>query len=30
MGELRGFLEYDRIQEEDIKPEERVKNYNEF
>jgi len=30
MGEIRGFLEYDRIQEEDIKPEERVKNYKEF
>ncbi|CAL67861.1 glutamate synthase subunit beta [Christiangramia forsetii] len=30
MGEIRGFLEYDRIQEEDIKPAERVKNYNEF
>lgn len=30
MGEIRGFLEYERIQEEDIKPEERVKNYKEF
>ncbi len=30
MGEIRGFLEYDRIQEENIKPEERVKNYKEF
>ena len=30
MGELRGFLEYDRKNEEDIKPEERVKNYKEF
>lgn len=30
MGEIRGFLEYDRIEEEDIKPEERVKNYKEF
>lgn len=30
MGELRGFLEYERIDEEDIKPEERVKNYKEF
>lgn len=30
MGELRGFLEYDRIDEENIKPEDRVKNYNEF
>ena len=30
MGELRGFLEYDRKEEEDIKPEDRVKNYKEF
>ncbi|MDX1761352.1 MAG: glutamate synthase subunit beta [Christiangramia sp.] len=30
MGELRGFLEYERKQEEDIRPEERVKNYKEF
>ena len=30
MGELRGFLEYDRKNEEDIKPEERVKHYKEF
>lgn len=30
MGELRGFLEYERVEEENIQPEERVKNYNEF
>ncbi|WP_026932611.1 glutamate synthase subunit beta [Christiangramia echinicola] len=30
MGELRGFLEYDRKEEDDIRPEERLKNYKEF
>ncbi|MCP9201611.1 glutamate synthase subunit beta [Gramella sp. GC03-9] len=30
MGELRGFLEYERKEEEDIKPQDRVKNYKEF
>ncbi|MBT8319271.1 MAG: glutamate synthase subunit beta [Gramella sp.] len=30
MGEIRGFLEYDRKEEENIKPEERVNNYKEF
>jgi glutamate synthase (NADPH) small chain len=30
MGELRGFLEYDRKEEENIKPEDRVKNHREF
>lgn len=30
MGQIRGFLEYDRVDEENIKPEERIKNYKEF
>ena len=30
MGKLRGFLEYDRINEETIAPKERIGNYNEF
>ena len=30
MGEIRGFLEYERKDEENILPEERIKNYNEF
>ncbi|MUP47560.1 glutamate synthase subunit beta [Gramella sp. BOM4] len=30
MGELRGFLEYERKEEENIVPEERVRNYKEF
>ncbi|TRO62877.1 glutamate synthase subunit beta [Christiangramia sabulilitoris] len=30
MGELRGFLEYERKEEENIKPEERIQNYKEF
>ena len=30
MGEIRGFLEYERTNEENILPEERVKNYKEF
>ncbi|APG61100.1 glutamate synthase subunit beta [Christiangramia salexigens] len=30
MGEIRGFLEYDRVDEDKIKAEERVENYKEF
>ena len=30
MGKLRGFLEYDRIDEANIAVEDRVKNYKEF
>ncbi|WP_026915089.1 glutamate synthase subunit beta [Christiangramia portivictoriae] len=30
MGEIRGFLEYERKDEERILPEDRIKNYNEF
>lgn len=30
MGELRGFIEYDRKTEETIDPNERIKNYKEF
>ncbi len=30
MGELRGFLEYERKEEENIKPEDRIQNYKEF
>ncbi len=30
MGELRGFLEYERVDEPKEKAEERVKNYKEF
>lgn len=30
MGELRGFIEYDRKTEDNIDPAERIKNYKEF
>lgn len=30
MGELRGFLEYERKEEENIRPEDRIQNYKEF
>ncbi|MGA0211854.1 MAG: glutamate synthase subunit beta [Flavobacteriaceae bacterium] len=30
MGKIRGFMEYDRLNETSITPNERVKNYNEF
>lgn len=30
MGKLRGFMEYDRINENAIDPKERIENYNEF
>ncbi len=30
MGQLRGFLEYERVEEDTRKVEERVKDYNEF
>ncbi|MCM4157458.1 glutamate synthase subunit beta [Gramella sp. AN32] len=30
MGKLRGFMEYDRVDESTIEVEERKKNYNEF
>ncbi|MDX1544199.1 MAG: glutamate synthase, partial [Christiangramia sp.] len=30
MGQLRGFLEYERVDEDKRKVEERVKDYNEF
>ncbi len=30
MGKLRGFMEYDRINESAIDPKERIENYNEF
>jgi len=30
MGQLRGFLEYDRAEEDKEKVEDRVKNYQEF
>ena len=30
MGKLRGFMEYDRINEAAIDPKKRIENYNEF
>ena len=30
MGKLRGFLEFDRVDESQVSPKKRVKNYNEF
>ena len=30
MGEIRGFLEYERKDEDTILPQDRIKNYNEF
>ena len=30
MGKLRGFMEYDRINEEAIDPKKRIENYKEF
>ena len=30
MGKLRGFLEYQRLNENNIQVKERVKNYKEF
>ncbi len=30
MGKLRGFMEYDRVNEKAIDPKERVENYKEF
>ena len=30
MGKLKGFLEFDRIDESQVNPSERIKNYNEF
>ena len=30
MGKLKGFLEFDRIDESQVNPSERIKNYSEF
>ena len=30
MGKLRGFMEYDRINEPVVVPDERIQNYKEF
>ena len=30
MGKLRGFMEYDRVNEQNIDVQDRVKNYKEF
>ncbi|MEK9516817.1 MAG: glutamate synthase, partial [Flavobacteriaceae bacterium] len=30
MGKLRGFMEYDRIKEPVVAPDERIQNYKEF
>ena len=30
MGKIKGFMEFERIKEEVVKPKDRVKNYNEF
>ena len=30
MGKLRGFLEFDRVNESLVNPTQRTKNYNEF
>ena len=30
MGKLRGFLEFDRVDESQVNPSERIKNYSEF
>ena len=30
MGNIKGFMEYDRIKEPVVEPRKRVKNYNEF
>ena len=30
MGKVNGFMEFDRISEQNIPPQERLKNYKEF
>ena len=30
MGKVTGFMEFDRISEQNIPPQERLKNYKEF
>ena len=30
MGKLKGFLEFDRVDESQLNPAERIKNYSEF
>jgi hypothetical protein len=30
MGKIKGFMEYDRLKEPVIEPQERISNYNEF
>ena len=30
MGKVTGFMEFDRIEEAHLEPQERVKNYREF
>ena len=30
MGQIKGLMEFDRLNESVVNPKERVKNYNEF